>query len=150
MEEAEPDVLRRPPRQPGRGVVDARVARDVAVLAATLVASCLAVALWSRATGGPWQSMLFATLALGQLATAMATRSDSLPAWRVPLRANPMLAPAVGGSVVLVLAGLYLPPVAALLGTEALTAGRLAVVALASAVPAIVAQALVLVGRRTP
>jgi Ca2+-transporting ATPase len=148
MEEAEPDVLRRPPRRPGRGVVDGLVARQIAVLAAALVATCLAVALWSRATGGPWQTMLFATLALGQLATAMATRSDHLPAWRVPLRANPMLAPAVAGSVLLVLAGLYLPPLAALLGTDALAAGELAVVVLAAAVPAVVAQVLVLAGRR--
>jgi hypothetical protein len=50
--------------------------------------------------------------------------------------------------VLLVLAGLYVPPLAALLGTDALAAGELAVVVLAAAVPAVVAQGLVLAGRR--
>jgi Ca2+-transporting ATPase len=148
MEEAEPDVLRRPPRRPGEPIVDARTARQIVVLAASLVATCLAVALWGRASGAPWQTMLFVTLALGQLATAMATRSDSLPAWRVPLRANPMLAPAVAGSVLLVLSGLYLPPLADLLDTEPLSAAQLGVALLAAAVPAVVAQSLVLFRRR--
>jgi Ca2+-transporting ATPase len=148
VEDAEPDVLRRPPRRPGTGIVDRRTACQIAVLAAALTGTCLAVAAWGRATGGPWQTMLFATLALGQLATALATRSDRLPAWRISLRTNPMLAGAVAGSALLVVAALYFPPLAALLSLEPLTAGRLGVVLAATAVPAVVAQILVLAVRR--
>jgi Ca2+-transporting ATPase len=148
MEEAEPDVLRRPPRRPGRPIVDARTARRIAVLAVTILLTCLGVAVWARSAGAPWQSMLFATLAFGQLATALATRSDVRPVWRVPLRGNRMLIPAVACSALLVVGGLYLPPLAALLGTEPLSAAQLGVVVAASVLPAVVAQVLVLTGRR--
>ena len=66
---------------------------------------------------------------------------------RVPLRANPMLGPAVAASVLLVLGGVYLPPLVALLGTDPLATADLTVALLAAAVPAVVAQALVFLTR---
>ena len=147
-EEAEPDLLRRPPHSPSEGVLTRRTAAQVLLYGAAVTAACLAVSVWARAVDAPWQTMLFLTLALGQLGLALTTRSDSHPFWRVPFRANPLLFAAVLSSAGLMFAGIYLPGLDTLLGTEPLTAGQLGVVALGSLVPAIVAQLDLLVARR--
>jgi magnesium-transporting ATPase (P-type) len=58
----------------------------------------------------------FAAIVLGQLANAFACRSGTRPAWRLRLRANPLLLGAVAVEIVLLLVFLGVPPVAALLG----------------------------------
>jgi Ca2+-transporting ATPase len=144
-EQAEPDVLSRAPRSPDEPILTRVISVQILVLAAALTASSLGTAIWARHVGAPWQSCLFATLCLGQLGLALATRSDSIPVWRIPWRANPMLAITVLMSVGLVLAALYLPPLEHLLRTTSLTATELLVCLSAAVVPAAVAQAGVLV-----
>jgi len=147
-EEAEPDLLRRPPHSPAEGVLTRRTSAQVLVFGAAITVACLAVAAWAYAADAPWQTMLFLTLALGQLGLALTTRSDNRPFWRVPLRANPLLVVAVASSAVLMLAGIYLPGLDTLLGTDALTAGQLGVVALGALVPAAAAQLDLFVAHR--
>jgi Ca2+-transporting ATPase len=139
-EPAAPDVLRRPPRPPGTGLFDRRLVARVAGSALAVAVACLAVAAVSRAQAGPWQTQLFVVLTTGQLAVALAVRPPG--AWQrgaegrwVPL--------AVAGSAALLLAGVYLPGLRGLLGTEPLAAAELGVAVLAGLVPA----ALVVVGQ---
>ncbi|MFI5960087.1 cation-translocating P-type ATPase [Cryptosporangium sp. NPDC051539] len=146
-EGAEPDVLRRPPHDPAEGVLTRRTAAQTALYGTALAAACLAVAGWGHASGAPWQTMLFLTLAGGQLGLALATRSDARPVWRLSPRANPFLFAAVASSALLMLAGVYLPGLGTLLGTEPLTADWLGVVVLGAVVPAVVAQADLLADR---
>jgi Ca2+-transporting ATPase len=140
-----PDVLRRPPRTPSSGVFDRALARRVALLALGLTAACLAVAGWSRAAGGPWQTQLFVTLSAGQLALALALRPAG--AWtRGAGRSARWLPAAVVGSAVLLAAGVYLPGLRNLLGTQSLEAAQFLVAIGAALVPA----ALFLLLRRHP
>jgi len=149
-EQAEPDVLKRPPRSPSQPILTRPLALEIMVLAVALTGCSLIAALWSRSVGGSWQSVLFAVLAAGQLGLALTTRSDSLFCWRVPLRGNRMLAWAVAGSAALMFAALYLPPLQAVLRTQSLTATELLAVLIGACGPAVVAQALVLLRRRRP
>jgi Ca2+-transporting ATPase len=86
----------------------------------------LGVAVWAHATGRPWQSMAFFALGATQLAVAIGSRS------RPGTRANPLLPVAVGVALLLQFAGLYLPPLRDLLGTQALSITDVAVVCVLS------------------
>ena len=134
-EPAAPDLLDRPPRRPSAGVFDRGLVRQVALLAAAVTAVCLGVAVWSRGTGGPWQTQLFVVLATGQLGLALALRPPG--AWVRPAGRSAIWVPVtVAASALLLLAGVYLPGLSDLLGTRALTPAQLAVAVLAGLLPA--------------
>jgi Ca2+-transporting ATPase len=141
-EAPESDVGRRPPRPPSEGIVTRTLAAEITLLATAITIACLGVAGWARAGGRPWQSMLFITLALAQLGIAVATRSSTQAVWRMPVSANPMLALAVVVSAALAVAAIYLEPLAAVLHTQPLPPGDLAIAALAATVPAIAFELL--------
>ena len=85
-------------------------------------------------TGRPWQTMVFVALALLQLSSAFALRSDTVPAWRQGLRSNPTLVLAVLVNVALLLGAVYWPPAQPVFHTEPLVLADLGVVVLASLV----------------
>jgi Ca2+-transporting ATPase len=142
-EPAAPDVLARPPRRPSAGVVDRSLAWRVAGVAGTTGMVCLALALWSRAGGGPWQTQLFVTLAWAQFALALAMRPSG--AWRTSAgRTRLWLPAAVAVNAVLLVAGVYVPVLSDLLGTVPLTPAEFGVAVGVAVVPAV----LLLVVRR--
>ncbi|MFF4615545.1 cation transporting ATPase C-terminal domain-containing protein, partial [Nonomuraea jabiensis] len=91
-------------------------------IAVVLTAVTLGVAVWAHHSGRPWQSMAFFALGAAQLGVALGSRT------RPGTLANPMLLLAVAGALLLQLAGLYLPPLQELLGTEPLALGDLLIV----------------------
>ena len=139
-EQAEPDVLSRPPHPPTEGVLSRRGWWEVVTLAAAIAASCLLLACWLAANGRPWQTPLFCTLALGQLGVALTTRSALRPVWRTSPTGNPFLYLAVAGSVLAVAAAIWFPPLAALLGTVPPAAADLGWAVVAATIPAIVVE----------
>ncbi len=58
----------------------------------------------------------FTAIVLGQAANAFACRSTVRPAWRVPLRSNPLLLGGVAAELAMLVLFLYFPPLADLLG----------------------------------
>ena len=134
-EPAAPDVLDRPPRRPSSGILDPRLGARVTVMATSLAAVCLTVAGRSWSAGGPWQTELFVSLTTAQLALAMSMRPRG--AWRRESGAL-WLPVAVAGSAALLLAGVYLPGLRDLLGTQSLGAGELGLAAGAALLPAAV------------
>src|SRR5690606_34577766 len=66
----------------------------------------------------PWQSVIFVVLGLAQLGVALAVRAPKPGRGR----GNPWLLAALALSAVLQVAGVLLPPLRGLLGTETLTA----------------------------
>src|SRR5690606_1195532 len=86
----------------------------------------LVVGVWARETGRPWQSMLFLVLGATQLGVALGSRA------RPGTLANPFLLVAVGAALALQVAGVYLPPLRQLLGTEPLAAADLVIAFLLS------------------
>ena len=129
-EPAAPDVLRRPPRPPTSGVFDRPLTVRTVGLAVAIAAVCLAVAVWSRSTGGPWQTQLFVTLTVAQLVLALVLRPGG--AWR---RGALWLPLAVAANLLLLVAGVYLPGLSDLLRTEAIGPVDFAVAAVAGVVP---------------
>jgi P-type Ca2+ transporter type 2C len=139
VEPAETDVLTRPPRRPGDGILAGGLTARILALAAVLAGVSLGVGVWAEQTGRPWQSMVFAILALGQLWVALTLRTGGRR-----LTGNLWLSAAVAVDAALVLAALYLPVLRDLLGTSSLSAPDLAAVGLAS----LTGAAAVVLGRR--
>jgi P-type Ca2+ transporter type 2C len=139
VEPAEPDVLRRPPRRPTDGILAGGMVGRILVLAVVLAGASLGLGFWASHADRPWQSMVFASLALGQLWVAFALRTGRR------IAGSPWLAASVAGDAALVLAALYLPPLRDLLGTQPLTPVDLGAVGLAS----LAGAATVVLQRRT-
>ncbi|MGW0198750.1 cation transporting ATPase C-terminal domain-containing protein [Nonomuraea sp. NPDC003201] len=111
-----------PPRPPSQSILGAGLWQRLIRIAVVLTAVTLGVAVWAHQTGRPWQSMAFFALGATQLGVALGSRT------RPGTLANPMLLLAVAGALVLQLAGLYLPPLQELLGTQPLGLGDLLIV----------------------
>ncbi len=120
-EPVDPGAMRRPPRPPAESVLGAGLWRRILRVGVVIAAVTLGVALWGHATGRPWQSMAFFALGATQLAVAIGSRA------RPGTWANPMLLVAVAGALVLQLAGVYLPPLQNLLGTQGLSLVEIAI-----------------------
>jgi len=111
-EPAPPDVMQRPPRPPAESVLGAGLWQRILRVGVVIAAVTLGTAVWAHATDRPWQSMAFFALGATQLAVALGSRA------RPGSRANPMLLFAVAAALALQFAGLYLPILNDLLGTE--------------------------------
>lgn len=126
-EPALPAAMSSPPRPPTQSILGAGLWQRVIRIAIVLTVVTLGVAVWAHQTGRPWQSMAFFALGATQLGVAIGSRT------RPGSLANPMLLIAVAGAFILQLAGLYLPPLRELLGTEPLDLGDLLIVTALSA-----------------
>jgi P-type Ca2+ transporter type 2C len=126
-EPAPPDVMRHPPRPPAESVLGAGLWQRILRVGVVIAAVTLGVAVWGHATGRPWQSMAFFALGATQLAVALGSRA------RPGTRANPMLLLAVAGALALQFAGLYVPLLRDLLGTQPLPLVDLLVICVLSA-----------------
>lgn len=147
-EPAEGDSMRRPPRPPRESVLGDGLWARVLRLGVVITAVTLGVAVWADHSTRPWQSMIFVTLTATQLAIALGLRA------KASFRSNPFLLYAVAGSLALVVAGLYAPPLRDLLDTKPLSWTETAIAVAVGVVGWIAVRADVLVkrgrGRRQP
>ncbi|HET6532346.1 MAG TPA: HAD-IC family P-type ATPase, partial [Actinoplanes sp.] len=132
-EPAEAGVLHRRPRSPQESVLGDGLLRSVLVGGAVIAAVVLGAGLAASRMDRPWQSVVFVVLGLAQLGVALAVRARPEPG--TPPNRSLLWAIAVSG--VLQVAGVLLPPLQALLGTEALTAAELMVCLMVAAVPGV-------------
>lgn len=134
LERPEPDVMRRPPIAPDSQIFDGRTIRYVLLTGSLIGASCMLVTWLTWRSGGPWQTVLFASLALAQIAQAMGLRSFRSSFLQMGLFSNlPLLALAAS---VLLLQGLaiWLPQLQVFFRTTALTWEQLGLVLLPAVV----------------
>jgi P-type Ca2+ transporter type 2C len=125
-EPAEAGVMQRPPRPPAESLFARGLGAHVLGIGLLLAGLCLGVQAWALAAGNPrWQTMVFTVLTLGQMALALAIRSEHTALWRLGLASNRPLALAVLLTVALQLAIVYLPWLHPVFRTQALTAGEL-------------------------
>ena len=132
VEPVEPDAMRRRPRPSGESILGAGLWRQalwVGLLMAAVVLGIQAVALEA---GWHWQTMVFTTLALLQLGNALAVRSERVSVFSLGFGTNLPLAFAVGGTLLVQLALIYVPALQPIFVTEALGAQELVVVLVAS------------------
>ena len=125
-EPATTDAMLRPPRDPAQSVLGDGLWQRIGRGGAVIAGSTLTVACWGLATGRPWQSMAFFTLAVAQLAVGLGVRARPR-SWD-----NPALLLAVAAAVAAQLAALYLPVLRELLGTRPLTGNDITVACLAA------------------
>ncbi len=70
-EPVEPDAMDLPPRPPAESVLGDGLGRRIVRSGVVIAATALAAGTWAHATGRPWQTLLFVTLALAQLGLAL-------------------------------------------------------------------------------
>ncbi|XVU21463.1 cation-translocating P-type ATPase [Actinoplanes sp. CA-054009] len=136
-EPADAGVSDRRPRSPqesvlGDGLLASVILGGLCLGSVTLAAGVLAM-LFDR----PWQSVMFVVLGLAQLGVALAVRGR--PAAGTPR--NRWLPVSVVVCAVLQVGGVVLPPLRALLGTEALTWRELVACAVLATIPALLLRA---------
>jgi Ca2+-transporting ATPase len=132
VEPVEPDAMRRPPRPTGESILGAGLWRQALWVGLVMAAIVLGIQGLAIEAGWHWQTMVFTTLALLQLGNALAVRSERLSFFRLGLGTNVPLALAVGGTLLVQLALIYVPPLQPIFVTEALGLPELAIVLVAS------------------
>ena len=130
-EPAERGVLRRKPRSPQESVLGDGLLASVLAGGICLATVVLAAGVTADRMGLPWQSVMFVVLGLAQLGVALAVRVKPAPG--SPRNWSLLAAVAVSG--ILQVAGVLLPTLRTLLGTEALSMPVLLACAAVAVVP---------------
>jgi P-type Ca2+ transporter type 2C len=127
-EPAERGTMRRPPRPPDEGVFARRLGRHVVWAGALMALVSLTTGLWySQVAPELWQTMVFTTLTISQLAHVLAIRSGDESLFSVGLLSNKPLFLAVALTFALQLIAIYVPFFQGFLETEALPLADLAI-----------------------
>ena len=141
------DTMRRPPRPPTESIFARGLWQHAIWVGLFMAGVTLAVQAYAIDQGWPWQTMVFTTLALLQLGHALAIRSERESLFRLGLRSNLPLTIAVGGTLVVQLALVFLPALQPIFETTALTPAQLALVLGASTLAFIAVEIEKWVGR---
>jgi Ca2+-transporting ATPase len=121
VEPAERDIMRRPPHPPRESIFARGLGRHVIWVGLLMGAIALGIGYWYWRAGDPkWQTMVFTTLTLSQMAHVMAIRSERSSLFQLGLFSNKALVGAVMLTVVLQLALVYLPKLQSFFQTIAL------------------------------
>ena len=135
VERPERDVMARPPRRSSESLLGDGMLWHIGWVGLLIGAVALSMGLWGWRSGSPtWQSMVFTTLALLQLAHVLAIRVERGSVLGRVFFANRALVGSVLLLVALQLAVLYLPFLQGAFGTVPLNATELAMCFIASTV----------------
>ncbi len=125
-EPAEQGVMRRPPRAPTESVFAHGLWQHALFVGLLMGGLCLGVQAWALREGNAhWQTMVFTTLTLAQMAHVLAIRSERESLFSQGLLSNRPLLAAVALTLVLQLATVYVPVLQPIFRTQALSAGEL-------------------------
>ena len=120
-EPAERGIMRRPPRPPNESIFAGGMWQHMLWVGLLIGAVSLAAQAWAYQSGAHWQTMVFTVLTFCQLAHVMAIRSETQSLLRLGLFSNLPLLGAVGLTVVLQLAVIYVPALNSIFKTEPLS-----------------------------
>jgi Ca2+-transporting ATPase len=140
--------MRRGPRPTGESILGAGLWKQALWVGLLMAAVVLVVQGAAIEAGWHWQTMVFTTLALLQLGNALAVRSERVSFFSLGLGTNRPLALAVGGTLLVQLALIYVPALQPIFVTEALGAAELVVVLVASTAAFVAVELEKLVLRR--
>jgi Ca2+-transporting ATPase len=154
LEPAEPDIMRRPPRDPDEAILSASFLKRIAVYAVLIAAATLGAYAWalSRGDADPRRAMTvaFMTLAFAQLFHLLNARRKGPALTPRHAFSNRWAFAAVALVTALQIVAAHLPPLAAVLGTVPLPAGDWMIVLGLAAMPAALGQGYKLVRRSEP
>jgi Ca2+-transporting ATPase len=146
----DPDVLARPPRDPGRRVLDRRLAIRVGCTAALSATVTLVGFSWHLDHGiAAARNAAFSVLVFDELLRSLSARSDTRTIWEVGLLSNGRLLAIVGVGIALQLAIAHVPSLAAALGTSPPSLADGAVTVALGLVPMTAIELAKVVRRRT-
>ena len=148
VEPTERGTMRRPPRSPSESLFARGLWQHTIWVGLLMASVALAVQAYAIGRGWPWQTMVFATLALLQLGHALAIRSETDSLFRLGLRSNLPLTIVVAATFVVQMALIFVPALQPLFGTTALTLPQLALVLVASTLGFAAVETEKWVGRR--
>ncbi len=132
LEKGDPDIMQRPPRPTKESIINREMLLGVAVQAVVMTFAVLAAYLIAGAHPGAsandpmlakWQTVAFATLVMSELLRAYTARSERYALLKIGVFGNKWMQYAVGASLVLLLAVIYVPFLQKVFGTVALTFG---------------------------
>ena len=126
LEPAEPDVMRRPPREPGESLFAGGLGRRIVVRGVIIGLTTLTlfvIGWWSSGDLDRARTMALATLVLCQMVHVFDCRSERRTAFDVPVSSNPALLAAVVSSLTVLLAVLYWAPLSRYFYTVPLRSG---------------------------
>lgn len=138
VEPAERNVMQRPPRDPNEPILTRSLIRHLLVIGTLMGAVSLGVGYvcWS---GNPtteydpsWGTMIFTVLTLSQMGHALAIRSTRDSLFAIGILSNPALLAAIGLTLLLQLAVIYLPWLQSVFQTVPLSLGELGICLLLS------------------
>lgn len=129
QEPAEPDTMKRPPRDPKEQIFGRGLGIDILWIGALMGAVSLLVGLWAFNFDilSNWQTMIFTTLTISQMGNALASRSESQTLIEAGIFKNKMMIGAVLLTFVLQLGVIYLPFMQNIFGTKSLSLMELGV-----------------------
>jgi Ca2+-transporting ATPase len=136
VEPAEPNVMNRPPHDPGEsifarglGLYMVRVGIVLAIIAITLMVWSYGYTHRVEGPGGPdrWKTMVFTTLCIAQMGHALAIRSNNRLTIELNPFSNPYVLAAVVVTTILQLLLVYVAPLRDFFGTHYLSGFELAV-----------------------
>ncbi len=153
FERPEPDVLRRPPREPGDAIIGARELKRIAAESVAITAGTLgsySYTLWKGGTAASAGTCAFTTLTMAQLLHAYHCRSDRATMFtRDGLSArNRVLDVAIGTSLAAQALTLLVPGLRRVLGTVPLAGSELAVTIGGAVLPLVVNEATKFLAQR--
>ena len=132
VEPTERGTMHRSPRSPSESLFARGLWQHTIWVGLLMASVALAVQAYAISQGWPWQTMVFATLALLQLGHALAIRSETDSLFRLGLRSNLPLTIVVAATVLVQMALIFVPALQPMFGTVALTFPQLALVLVAS------------------
>jgi Ca2+-transporting ATPase len=145
LEPAEPDIMRRPPRDPQEAILSMPFLRRITGHALLIAVPTLGAFAWGlSAAGGETRrsmTLAFMTLAFAQTFHLANARRDGPLFSRGNLFSNKWALAAVALVTVLQVASVHVPPLARVLGTVPLSGGDWIVVLVLALVPAVLGQA---------
>ena len=128
MEPAESDTMRRPPFAPQESVFARGLGRHIIWVGILMASLSIGVGYgYWRVDHPNWQTMVFTTLTLSQMAHVMAIRSERNSLFRIGLLSNKPLLAAVILTIILQLSLIYVPFLQGVFRTRALSHIDLAV-----------------------
>ena len=125
LEKGDPDIMKRPPRSPDEPIINREMQLGIVIQSAAITAATLG-AFW---IGLRWfpdhlrmaQTMAFATLSMSELLRAYTSRSERYNLfWHIRLFSNRVMQYAVLGSLVILLAVMYIPFIQPIFNTTSL------------------------------
>jgi P-type Ca2+ transporter type 2C len=141
VEPAEKDVMERPPNPSSTSIFDRPLVTGIVWIGVLMSVVSLAVGFYYWQADSPvWQTMVFTTLVLSQVAMAVSSRGERVPLWEMGFSGNRSMLGAVALTLVLQLMVIYVPLFQNIFNTQALSFQDLLVAFVASLVALVVAE----------